>query len=99
MIKFEKDSLVTTLPCERRHYFHTQCFEEWMTINPSCPVCQVEVTAEEIDGVARVYRKKLADHIKCCYNSDESSSEDLRIDEETPVRRNLPHNQGFVGYD
>ena len=62
MGNFDREALVTPLPCERRHYFHTECVEDWMkeTLNPACPICLVEISGEEIDNVTKEYRKKLA---------------------------------------
>ena len=65
---------VTPVPCPLRHYFHAHCIDEWMqeTPNPTCPICQAEITSEEIDEMAKAYRKTLLDHIECCYNSSAS---------------------------
>ena len=62
MTKFDKDSFVTALPCESRHYFHSECLEDWVkqTTFASCPICPlVEISVEEIENVTKVYRKKL----------------------------------------
>ena len=33
LVNFDEDSLVTPLPCDIRHYFHTDCIEQWLMIN------------------------------------------------------------------
>ena len=59
LINFNEDSLVTPLPCDIRHYFHTDCIEQWLMINSSCPLCKAVVTTEEIERVADMYMLKL----------------------------------------
>ena len=85
LINFDEDSLVTPLPCDIRHYFHTGCIEQWLVINAMCPLCKTPVTVEEIDRVAQMYKRKLDQHEKCCseHNSKagggrETSSYDSR---------------------
>ena len=36
----DKKSRVTTLPCDVRHYFHTECIQTWTMRNNSCPLCK-----------------------------------------------------------
>ena len=80
---FTMDSTVTPMPCPGRHYFHTECIEEWMqeTPNPACPVCQVEITPDEIDDKAKEYRKTLLAHMDCCYNSSTSAEKVAEVDQ------------------
>jgi hypothetical protein len=33
-------------PLEQRHVFHTACLREWIKINPTCPVCRIDVVLE-----------------------------------------------------
>mmetsp|Transcript_11579 Transcript_11579/g.15676 ORF Transcript_11579/g.15676 Transcript_11579/m.15676 type:complete len:121 (+) Transcript_11579:638-1000(+) len=51
LVNFDEDALVTPLPCDIRHYFHTGCIEQWLVLNPSCPLCKSPVTVEEIERV------------------------------------------------
>lgn len=56
---FYEDSMVTPLPCDIRHYFHTECIEEWLSYNKCCPLCKTPVTLEEIERVAKMYALKI----------------------------------------
>ena len=75
LIDFDEDSLVTPLPCDIRHYFHTTCIEQWLMVNASCPLCKSPVTLQEIERVAQMYQHKLNLHDKCCseHNFSEKS--------------------------
>ena len=59
LVNFEGGTMVTPLPCDIRHYFHTPCIEQWLMINASCPLCKNAVTPKELERVAMLYRKKL----------------------------------------
>ena len=32
--------MVTSLPCDKRHYFHSACIEQWSETNNDCPLCK-----------------------------------------------------------
>lgn len=38
----DKKSKVTMLPCDSRHYFHTECIQNWTERHNSCPLCKKE---------------------------------------------------------
>ena len=59
LVSFTEDDSVTPLPCDIRHYYHTACIEQWLLINACCPLCKTEVTMDEIDRVAKLYKRKL----------------------------------------
>ena len=59
LVNFDQDSMVTPLPCDIRHYFHTECIEKWLIIEAICPLCKKAVTAEEIEKVTDLYKLKL----------------------------------------
>ena len=80
LVNFNEDSLVTPLPCDIRHYFHTSCIEQWLEINPSCPLCKTPVTPEEIERVASLYQKMLENNDFCW--SEHSGSRP--VDDGTP---------------
>lgn len=68
LVNFDEDSIVTPLPCDIRHYYHTNCIEQWLLINACCPLCKTEVTMAEIERVAKLYHRKLEQHSRCCSN-------------------------------
>jgi hypothetical protein len=37
---FQLDDVISTLPCSRRHTFHTLCLEKWFITTVSCPLCR-----------------------------------------------------------
>lgn len=41
LCEWKKDDHIRTLPCF--HEFHSECIDEWLIINNSCPVCRLEV--------------------------------------------------------
>ena len=46
--EYDRDSMVTVLPCDVRHYFHANCIEEWSSRNNTCPLCKAPFTIESI---------------------------------------------------
>jgi hypothetical protein len=40
LISFNKDDYTSTLPCSRRHTFHTKCLEKWFLTTVTCPLCR-----------------------------------------------------------
>ena len=40
LMNFERDEMVTALPCDYRHYFHTQCILNWSDKQSACPLCK-----------------------------------------------------------
>jgi E3 ubiquitin-protein ligase ATL6/9/15/31/42/55 len=34
--------LISTLPCNLKHCFHTYCLENWFEKNSSCPICRAK---------------------------------------------------------
>lgn len=37
---FQLEELVSTLPCSRRHTFHTNCLQQWFVNSVKCPLCR-----------------------------------------------------------
>ena len=75
--------MVTPLPCDVKHYFHTSCIENWLPYHNSCPLCKVDVTTDGIARVSRDYEEKFkklaandirADQVdmesRACFQSD-----------------------------
>ena len=50
--KFTDEDRVTPLPCDRRHYFHSQCIEPWFSRNDYCPLCKKTFTTQQLRAVA-----------------------------------------------
>jgi hypothetical protein len=40
LISFNIDDYTSTLPCSRRHTFHTKCLEKWFLTTVTCPLCR-----------------------------------------------------------
>ena len=43
MSKFEDTDQVSSLQCDSRHVFHTECLSQWMQTKTQCPLCKVEI--------------------------------------------------------
>ena len=43
MEKFKKNQNITPLPCDTRHYFHSDCISAWLESSKKCPFCNTEV--------------------------------------------------------
>ena len=49
---------ITALPCDKRHYFHSNCIKRWAREKHSkCPLCNVRFTYSQL-------KKLLADKVK-----------------------------------
>ena len=46
---FQVDDIVTPLPCDHRHYFHTKCIKDWSKQKLQCPLCNKPFTAQQLD--------------------------------------------------
>lgn len=44
MGEYSEDEEVTPLPCDPRHYFHTECIEHWFLQKNTCPYCNKFIT-------------------------------------------------------
>ncbi len=40
LASFDLGEMVTMLPCDQKHSFHTPCIQEWLERQNSCPLCQ-----------------------------------------------------------
>ena len=43
---FVKGDVISTLPCSKRHTFHSYCLEEWFNSNILCPLCRYDFSKE-----------------------------------------------------
>ena len=48
MVDFESSDMVTQLPCDKRHYFHSACIERWSMTHNDCPLCKAPFDAESL---------------------------------------------------
>mmetsp|Transcript_9690 Transcript_9690/g.13236 ORF Transcript_9690/g.13236 Transcript_9690/m.13236 type:complete len:94 (+) Transcript_9690:532-813(+) len=39
---------VSPLPCDKRHYFHTECIKEWAAQKVYCPLCNAKFTPTQL---------------------------------------------------
>ena len=46
---FTDTDMVTPLPCDKRHFFHTKCIKEWARQKQHCPLCNVRFTRDQLD--------------------------------------------------
>mmetsp|Transcript_19902 Transcript_19902/g.26860 ORF Transcript_19902/g.26860 Transcript_19902/m.26860 type:complete len:86 (+) Transcript_19902:554-811(+) len=45
---FSVGEMVSPLPCDKRHYFHTDCIKEWASKRVHCPLCNKEFTPMQL---------------------------------------------------
>ena len=43
---YVKGDVISTLPCSKRHTFHSYCLEEWFLSNILCPLCRYDFSKE-----------------------------------------------------
>lgn len=48
-VEYGENDDITPLPCDDRHFFHTECIEGWLKSNNSCPMCRVPITQAAIE--------------------------------------------------
>ena len=48
MGEFDEHAEVTPLPCNIKHYFHTDCIAQWLKTRPECPICRGQLTASQM---------------------------------------------------
>ena len=47
MKEFRKNDYLTYLPCDPRHFFHSECIKSWLINIKTCPICKEEVIYEQ----------------------------------------------------
>ena len=43
MLQFETDESIKLLPCNKKHIFHSNCIDKWLSHNKACPTCRKEI--------------------------------------------------------
>ena len=51
--EYTDECMVTPLPCDARHYFHSACIESWFKKHNYCPLCKVTFSTSELRDVKR----------------------------------------------
>ena len=49
-VEFDAESQITPLPCNIKHYFHTECVTEWLRTKQECPLCRHKITTQELES-------------------------------------------------
>ena len=39
---------IILLPCNDKHFFHSNCIKDWLKTNNSCPLCKKPITMEDL---------------------------------------------------
>lgn len=54
MQSYGDNDMITTLACNEKHFFHTQCIERWIQNRPTnvgdgpkCPICRAPISVED----------------------------------------------------
>jgi E3 ubiquitin-protein ligase DOA10 len=42
--KYRGNEHVVPLPCDVKHFFHTECIMKWIKIKNECPLCKKVIT-------------------------------------------------------
>ena len=58
--EFTDSSEVTPLPCDVRHYFHTECIRGWLQQSDQCPLCKATITKEAMDKLSKEFEDIVA---------------------------------------
>lgn len=56
--EYGPDDDVSPLPC--KHYFHSECINNWIKENPTCPMCREPITAEKLEAFAKTLEQRMA---------------------------------------
>lgn len=57
MEPFSENQKVIALPCDKRHYFHSDCILDWSKRHRNCPLCKKAYNASDIKKFNRKYVK------------------------------------------
>ena len=63
---FRESDKVTPLPCNPKHYFHSECTVKWFSTGQgsdtsTCPLCKTKFTREQLQEYSDRLNTKLAD--------------------------------------
>ena len=57
MENFQQGQKVTALPCDQRHYFHSECILSWSERHRNCPLCKKPYNAKDIQKFNKKFVK------------------------------------------
>lgn len=43
LVEYQDNDEIAELGCDERHYFHSDCLEDWVKRKPECPLCKKPV--------------------------------------------------------
>jgi hypothetical protein len=49
LLEYNQENEITVLPCDARHYFHSECITQWLDRHGDCPICKKVITAEDFN--------------------------------------------------
>lgn len=49
---FDAEQDIIRLPCNRNHFFHRACINDWILKSPTCPLCKVEINEELLNQLS-----------------------------------------------
>lgn len=81
---------VVVLPCDDKHFFHTECIISWLVKKPLCPLCRANVCPPQFDHrdkntmelVKRSEDVRRGEEAEEDYDSGTTSSDDEDDDDE-----------------
>lgn len=75
---FKEGNRVTPLPCDSRHYFHTECIKEWAKHRVYCPLCNKKFTAKQLTSLNRRFTKMVKPKAKAKHNEIEDKDIEIK---------------------
>ena len=44
LVTFVPDDDIIAFECDPKHYFHTKCGQDWLSVKTECPLCRHDFT-------------------------------------------------------
>lgn len=61
-VAFKQEDKVTPLPCDAKHYFHSECIAQWFEVGQqttSCPICRTQFTKQQMQDYSETVTNQL----------------------------------------